>query len=369
MSDEITSSGLFLHSVGPMPTGINHHWKPRIRRRADGRKYIQIDLSDEGIAYRSQIQEATRTYLEAHRATQAQLDYAYCNGDGLGVVAVLYFPDQRSDLDGPLKLALDALVDGLDLDDDQIGLVAAFRAVDAADPRLELWVGTLEDIARLAIHRLNGIADCRLQNVDCGEEGQKVEGRRQTANRPSDDTPNSSLITHHSSLSVALPDPPSFNKAWQWRIELGESGRARPVAYLSAAYTRYKAAAKEQALQVLQEKGKDAGSLAKALAAACRGKAKTGLGIAVTLSRRDGDTDNYIKPTIDALVEALNAASLADPAYAPLKSLNDRYITMLVAIKSRAPTDTPTACATLAPLPVAAEAAIAAIKAALNIEG
>ncbi len=367
MSDETTSGGLFLHSVGPMPTGINHHWKPRIRRRADGRKYIQIDLSDEGISYRSQIKEATRTYLEAHRPTQARLDYAYCNGDGLGVVAVLYFPDQRSDLDGPLKLALDALVDGLDLDDDQIGLVAAFRAVDAADPRLELWVGTLEDTARLAIHRLKEIADCRLQIVDY-DERQKVEGRRQKANTLPDDQ-NPQLTIQNSKFTIVLPDPPSFNKAWQWRIERGESGRARPVAYLSAAYTRYKAAAQERALLALQEKGSGAGSLAKSLAAACRGKAKIGLGIAVTLSRRDGDTDNYIKPTIDAVVEALNAAASADPAYAPLKSLNDRYITMLVAIKSRAPTDTPTACATLAPLPIAAEAAIAAIKAALNIEG
>ncbi len=368
MSDEITSSGLFLHSVGPMPTGINHHWKPRIRRRADGRKYIQIDLSDEGIAYRSQIQEATRTYLEAHRATQARLDYAYCNGDGLGVVAVLYFPDQRSDLDGPLKLALDALVDGLDLDDDQIGLVAAFRAVDAADPRLELWVGTLEDTARLAIHRLHAIADCRLQIADSAKQARNLGEQRFAPTENANPIPASFTI-HHSPFTITLPDPPSFNKAWQWRIERGESGRVRPVAYLSAAYTRYKAAAKAQALQALQEKGKDAGSLAKALAAACRGKVKTGLGIAITLSRRDGDTDNYIKPTIDALVEALNAAASADPAYAPLKLLDDRYITMLVAIKSRAPTNTPTACATLAPLPIAAEAAVAAIKAALNVEG
>jgi Holliday junction resolvase RusA-like endonuclease len=354
MSDEITSSGLFLHSVGPMPTGINHHWKPRVRRRADGRKYIQIDLSDEGIAYRSQVQEATRTYLEAHRATQARLDYAYCNGDGLGVVAVLYFPDQRSDLDGPLKLALDALVDGLDLDDDQIGLVAAFRAIDPADPRLELWVGTLEDAAQLAIHRLQEIATTPHPNpLPQGEREQSL----------------SALNIQHSTFSIVLPDPPSFNKVWQWRIERGESGRARPVAYLSAAYTRYKAAAKERVLHILQEKGEDGGKLAKSLAAACRGKEKVGLGIALTLSGRNGDTDNYIKPTIDAIIEALNAAAPADPAFAPLKLVNDRYITMLVALKSRTSADTPTACATLAPLPIAAEAAIAAIRDALGIEG
>ncbi len=67
-------------------------------------------------------------------------------------------------------------------------------------------------------------------------------------------------------------------------------------------------------------------------------------------------------------VAANSGSASALPAYAPLKSLNDRYITMLVALKSRAPTDTPTACITLAPLPVAAEAAIAAIKGALNID-
>jgi len=206
-----------------------------------------------------------------------------------------------------------------------------------------------------------------LQIVDWKKQGGS-QGEQRFAPTDSINLSNSSLITNHSSLSVALPDPPSFNKAWQWRIERGESGRARPVAYLSAAYTRYKAVAKERVLHILQEKGKDGGKLAKSLAAACRGKQRVGLGIALTLSRRQGDTDNYIKPTIDAIIEALNAAAPADPAYAPLKSLNDRYITMLVALKSRAPTDTPTACITLAPLPVAAEAAIAAIKGALNID-
>ncbi len=337
MSDENASNGLFLHSSGPLPTGINQHWKPRIRRRADGRKYIQIDLSAAGTSYRSQIQEATRAYLEAHRHVQARLDYAYCNGDGLGVVANLYFPDHRSDLDGPLKLALDALVEGLDLDDDQIRLLTAFRYT-SSDPRLELWVGTLTDAAQLAQRRLQAIVDADEQQ-----------------NNPLNQTP-----TQNSKLRITLPDPPSFNGAWQWRIERGESGRVRPVAYLSSAYTRYKQAAKEQVLQTLQQG--DGAAIAKSLSAAAR-KGQAGLGIAITLHKRGGDTDNYIKPTIDALVEALNAA---DPAFAPLKSLNDRYVTMLTAVKSAATADTPTADVTLAPLPVAAAAAIRAISDALG---
>lgn len=352
MSDENNDGPLFLYSVGPLPTGINHHWKPRVRRHADGRRYIQIDLSDVGMSYRSQVQEATRAYLTAHRTTQARLDYAYCNGDGLGVVATLHFPDQRSDLDGPLKLALDALVDGLDLDDDQIRLLVVIRATDPVDPRLELRVGTLADTTRLAIHQLKQIAGCDLPIADSTKS---VSPHSKLKTQSSKLHPQFAI--RNSQFKITLPDPPSFNKAWQWRIERGESGRLRPVAYLSPAYTKYKAAAKVGVLHMVQSMGKEAATeLAQALAAAgCKGG--IGLGLVVTLHKQNGDTDNYVKPTIDALIEALNAAAATDPALVPLGKLNDRYITLLVALKGE-PTSPPSAEITLAALPFAAQAGV-----------
>jgi|GEM_PF-1787417 len=323
---------LFLHSSGPLPTGINHHWKPKIGFR-DGRRYIKIDLSEEGAAYRSQMEEAMQAYLTAHRPTQARLDYAYCAGEGLGVLAVLYFADNRSDLDGPLKLAIDACVAGLDLDDDQIGLVAAFKQFDAVDPRMELWVGTLEDTARLTLRYLFDAHPDLLGRV-AADDRELLRLAAQT-DAPSPSPPlQAERVGTLDGYALEIAQPPSFNKAWRWRISKEEGGRAKPVAYLSKAYVAYKAQAEQQlAIAVGGEEGE---RIARLLAATCnprKVKQQPGLGLSLRLRLQDGDTDNYIKPTLDALVDGLVAQ--AGPL-AVLKKLNDRYVTLLVALKERA---------------------------------
>lgn len=339
--DPTTQTGLFLHSTGPLPTGINRHWKPKIGFR-NGKRFIKIDLSEEGAAYRSQMEEAMQAYLAQNRPTQARLDYAYCAGEGLGVLAVLYFPDNRSDLDGPLKLAIDACVSGIDLDDDQIGLVVAFKQFDAVDPRMELWVGTLEDTARLALrHLFSSYPDLLTRSFerDLLRVAAAVDATGPAQSFPTPDLPHTGggADVVLDGYFMELPDPPSFNKAWRWRMSKEDGGRVRPLAYLSEAYTRYKQRTEQHlATAVVGEEGE---RIARVLASNCNPrklKENPGLGLSLRLRLGDGDTDNYIKPTLDAVVDGLVAQQ---GPLAVLKRLNDRYVTFLATFKERSEGD------------------------------
>ena len=130
MSKETT-----LALVLPLPPGVNNQYVTVGNRRV---------LSKPARAFRKDVEveiERLRTKGRLAPATEKSLQKAL-----LGVYLTFYFTSpMRRDLDGGLKISLDALGDCLGFDDRRIVDLHLTKQIDPLHPRLEVEIETISD--------------------------------------------------------------------------------------------------------------------------------------------------------------------------------------------------------------------------------
>ncbi len=108
----------------PLPIPLNNAYPTNWRT---GRRY----LSKAGNDFKAEVSTMTRVY--AYRA-----DWEPGSGP-LGLRLVMWFPNKRrTDLDGRIKLAQDAIADGLGVDDSRFDELHVYRAGVSDEPRCEV---------------------------------------------------------------------------------------------------------------------------------------------------------------------------------------------------------------------------------------
>ncbi|MDQ3653953.1 MAG: RusA family crossover junction endodeoxyribonuclease [Chloroflexota bacterium] len=130
MSSEIT-----LALVLPMPPGVNNQYVTVGNRRV---------LSKPARAFRKDVAvlvERLRTKGQLDPATEKALQSSL-----LGIYCTFYFTSpMRRDLDGGLKITLDALGDTLGFDDRRVVDLHLTKQIDPLHPRLEVEIETITD--------------------------------------------------------------------------------------------------------------------------------------------------------------------------------------------------------------------------------
>src|SRR6266487_858768 len=119
------------------PVGINHSYQPVYRGRG-----ISLALTEEAVQYKADA---------ALLLTRGEHDFAMINAIRnakikvpLSVELTFYFSSMwKRDLDGGIKIALDAVFRHLDLNDNQVTRLVALKEVDEKNPRLEIIVRCL----------------------------------------------------------------------------------------------------------------------------------------------------------------------------------------------------------------------------------
>ncbi|MBA3274873.1 MAG: RusA family crossover junction endodeoxyribonuclease [Chloroflexia bacterium] len=123
--------------VLPMPPGVNNQYVTVGNRRV---------LSKSARAFRKDV-----AVLVERLRTKGQLDPAVekaLQGSLLGIYCTFYFTSpMRRDLDGGLKITLDALGDTLGFDDRRIVDLHLVKQIDPLHPRLEVEIETITDWA------------------------------------------------------------------------------------------------------------------------------------------------------------------------------------------------------------------------------
>jgi crossover junction endodeoxyribonuclease RusA len=119
----------------PLPPGVNNQYVTVGRRRV---------LSKEAQAFKRDVAKVMERARAAGSVTPA-IETALRNGL-LGVYLDFYFETpMRRDLDGGLKIALDALAEALGFDDRAIVDLHLTKRLDPLHPRLELEIETIHD--------------------------------------------------------------------------------------------------------------------------------------------------------------------------------------------------------------------------------
>lgn len=103
----------------PVPPSLNHYWI-KVRNR--------IVISADGMAFRDHVQLLCNLH-----------DIQPLSG-AIAITARVYRPANRGDLDNYLKALLDALNTRAYHDDKQIVELHAYKAVDRANPRVEIEI-------------------------------------------------------------------------------------------------------------------------------------------------------------------------------------------------------------------------------------
>ena len=91
---------------------------------------------------------------EAAKSYQAEITAAFSNfslitspKDRFGVVLKVHQRNIRRDVDAHIKLILDAIADGLGINDNKIDIVFSMREIDKKDANyIEVWFGTDKEI-------------------------------------------------------------------------------------------------------------------------------------------------------------------------------------------------------------------------------
>lgn len=121
--------------VLPMPPGVNNQYVTVGNRRV---------LSKPARAFRKDV----AVHIERLR-TKGHLDPAVekaLQGSLLGIYLTFYFTSpMRRDLDGGLKIALDALGDTIGFDDRRVVDLHLTKQIDPLHPRLEVEIETISD--------------------------------------------------------------------------------------------------------------------------------------------------------------------------------------------------------------------------------
>jgi crossover junction endodeoxyribonuclease RusA len=119
----------------PLPPSVNHQYVTVGRRRV---------LSREAQAFYRDVAKAVQSLREGgalRPGTEQVLQAAF-----LGVYLTFYFETpHRRDLDGGLKIALDAVCKALGLDDRYVVDVHLTKRIDPLHPRLELELEAIRD--------------------------------------------------------------------------------------------------------------------------------------------------------------------------------------------------------------------------------
>lgn len=119
----------------PLPPGVNNQYVTAGRRRV---------LSKEAKAFRHDVRAVLRARLAAPSFDERWL--AALRGTPFACDLVFFFETPfRRDLDGGLKIALDAVCEGLGLDDRYIVSLTLHKRLDPLRPRLELELGPAGD--------------------------------------------------------------------------------------------------------------------------------------------------------------------------------------------------------------------------------
>lgn len=119
----------------PLPPGVNNQYVTVGRRRV---------LSKPAQAFRRDVAKLIARARQDDQITPAA--EAALHGALLGVYLTFYFETpMRRDLDGGLKIALDALCDALDLDDRAVVDLHLTKRIDPLHPRLELELEEIRD--------------------------------------------------------------------------------------------------------------------------------------------------------------------------------------------------------------------------------
>lgn len=132
-----TPTQIFSAEISLPPVGINHSYQP-IRRGAG----LSLVLTEAAIQFKADA---------ALLLTRGEHDFAMINAIRnakikvpLAVELTFYFPTMwKRDLDGGIKIALDAVFHHLDLNDNQVVRLIANKEVDEKNPRLEIVVRCL----------------------------------------------------------------------------------------------------------------------------------------------------------------------------------------------------------------------------------
>ncbi len=119
----------------PLPPGVNNQYVTVGNRRA---------LSKTARAFKQEVKALLLRHREKNRITTAQeraLASSY-----IGVYLTFYFETpMRRDLDGGLKIALDAMASGLGFDDRKVVDIHLTKRIDPLRPRLEVELETIAD--------------------------------------------------------------------------------------------------------------------------------------------------------------------------------------------------------------------------------
>jgi crossover junction endodeoxyribonuclease RusA len=116
----------------PVPPSINHQYAT-----VNGRRL----LSSTGRSYKAQVGQLVWLTLTAFPHRAALL--SHLQSSALALSIRFYFTSAlRRDVDGGLKIAQDALCEGLGLNDNRIVETHLYKHVDRANPRIEVVLAT-----------------------------------------------------------------------------------------------------------------------------------------------------------------------------------------------------------------------------------
>lgn len=124
-----------LKFVLPLPPGVNNQYVTVGKRRV---------LSKSARAFKTDVKQLLFRQCETNKITATQ-ERAIATSY-LGVYLTFFFETpMRRDLDGGLKIALDAMSDGLDFDDRKVVDIHLVKRIDPLRPRLEVELETIHD--------------------------------------------------------------------------------------------------------------------------------------------------------------------------------------------------------------------------------
>ena len=119
----------------PLPPGVNNHYVTVGRRRV---------LSKPAMGFKRDVDRTIERLRQSGTITDAQ--QRALAKSLLGVYLTFYFETpMRRDLDGGLKIALDAVCRALDLDDRAVVDLHLTKRIDPLHPRLELELEEIRD--------------------------------------------------------------------------------------------------------------------------------------------------------------------------------------------------------------------------------
>ena len=129
------SAPVTLRLTLPLPPGVNNQYVTAGKRRV---------LSKPAKTFKNDVKKLLLNHREKNRITAAQ--ERVIGSSYIGVYMTFYFETPlKRDLDGGLKIALDAIAAGLEFDDRKVVDIHLTKRIDPLRPRLEVELETIVD--------------------------------------------------------------------------------------------------------------------------------------------------------------------------------------------------------------------------------